>query len=169
MATKPIFDDVPAWPEPKAAPAPRDHNKPPLEELIPIEFREKLLDGKPEFLTRFDGAVDAADRAQATDDETLAKCGDLVKLYRAQIAHINDTHKAVKEPYLLGGRLVDAEKNALIERVETAKRKVEGIGNAYVAEREAKLKAERAKREAEEREAAEKARSALSFASRSTT
>lgn len=156
------FSDVAPWPV-QAPPNPRavmGGNKPPLEELIPIEFREKLLDGKPEFLTRFDGAVDAADRAKATDDESLAKCGDLVKLYRAQIAHINDAHKAVKEPYLLGCRLVDAEKNALIERVEAAKRKVEGIGNAYVAEREAKLKAERAKREAEERKAAEKARAA---------
>lgn len=160
MATQPIFDDVPAWPGADNAPAPRHHNKPPLEELIPIEFREKLLEDKPEFLTRFDAAIDAAARAKAEDDESLAKCGDLVNLYRAQIKHISETHKAVKEPYLQGGRLVDAEKNALIERVEDAKRKVEGIGNAYVAERDARLKAEQAKREAEEREAADRARAA---------
>lgn len=157
---QPMFDDVAPWPTQDNAPAPRDHNRPPLEELIPIEFREKLLEDKPEFLTRFDAAIDAADRAKAEDDESLAKCGDLVNLYRAQIKHISETHKAVKEPYLQGGRLVDAEKNALIERVEDAKRKVEGIGNAYVAERDARLKAEQAKREAEEREAAERARAA---------
>lgn len=160
MATQPIFDDVPAWPGADNAPAPRHHNKPPLEELIPIEFREKLLEDKPEFLTRFDAAIDAADRAKAEDDESLAKCGDLVNLYRAQIKHITETHKAVKEPYLQGGRLVDAEKNALIERVEDAKRKVEAIGNAYVAKQDAIRKAEQAKREAEEREAAQRAAAA---------
>lgn len=157
---QPMFDDVAPWPEAQPAPAPRDHNKPPLEELIPIEFREKLLDGKPEFLTRFDAAIDAAARAKAEDDESLAKCGDLVNLYRAQIKHISETHKAVKEPYLQGGRLVDAEKNTLIERVEDAKRKVEAIGNAYVAKQDAIRKAEQAKREAEEREAAQRAAAA---------
>lgn len=160
MATKPIFDDVPAWPDAKPAIAGMHHNKPPLEELIPAEFRAKLLEEKPEFLTRFDAAIGAADRATADDDETLAKCGDLVNLYRAQINHINATHKAVKEPYLQGGRLVDAEKNALIGRVEDAKRQVEAIGNEYVAKQDAIRKAEQAKREAEEREAAQRAAAA---------
>lgn len=157
---QPVFDDVEPWPDAKPAIAGPGHNKPPLEEIIPAEFRAKLLEEKPEFLTRFYAAIDAAARAVAEDDDTLAKCGDLVNLYRAQIAHINGTHKAVKEPYLQGGRLVDAEKNALIERVEAAKRKVEGIGNAYVAEREAKLKAERDRQAAEQRAAADKAAAA---------
>jgi hypothetical protein len=154
---QPVFDDVEPWPEAKPAIASLGHNKPPLEELIPAEFRAKLLEDKPEFLTRLDAGIGAADRAQAVDDETLAKCGDLVNLYRAQIAHINATHKAVKDPYLQGGRLCDAEKNALIEKVETAKQQVERIGNAYVAEREAKLKAERDRIAAEERAAAQRA------------
>lgn len=160
MATQPIFNDVPAWPEAKPAVASMGHNKPPLEELIPVEFRAKLLEEKPEFLTRFDAAIEAAARAKAEDDESLAKCGDLVNLYRAQIKHITETHKAVKDPYLQGGRLVDAEKNALVERVEDAKRKVEAIGNAYVAKQDAIRKAEQAKREAEEREAAQRAAAA---------
>lgn len=151
------FADVAPWPEAKPAIAGMHHNKPPLEELIPAEFRAKLLEDKPEFLTRLDAGIGAADRAQAVDDETLAKCGDLVNLYRAQIAHINGTHKAVKEPYLMGGRLVDAEKNALIEKVETAKQQVERIGNAYVADRDAKAKAERDRQLAEERAAAQRA------------
>ncbi|MGJ0236948.1 hypothetical protein ACQEPB_00305 [Novosphingobium fluoreni] len=157
MATQPVFSDVPAWPDPKPAAAVFGHNKPPLEELIPAEFRTALLAEKPEFLTRMDDAVGAADRAVANDDETLGRCGDLVKLYRALLSHVAETHKAVKEPHLTAGRLVDAEKNALVERIETAKRKVEGIGNTYVAERTARENAERARREAEEREAADRA------------
>jgi hypothetical protein len=36
MATNPIFDDVPAWPEQRsqAAPPPAGHNRPPLDEPI---------------------------------------------------------------------------------------------------------------------------------------
>ena len=136
------------------------HNRPPLEELIPQEFREELLRERPDFLLVMDRYVDAADRAEATDDETLGKCGDLVKGYRACISHITETHKVVKEPYLKGGRLVDAEKSALLEKVEAAKRKVEGIGNDFVAKRDAERRAEQARIEAEQREAAEKAAAA---------
>ena len=46
--TKPVFDDVPEWPS--QGPAPRDHNRPPPEELIPLEFREALLSDRPDFL-----------------------------------------------------------------------------------------------------------------------
>lgn len=145
---------------PASAPVGIGHNKPPLEEIIPQEFRAELLRERPDFLVKFDQLVDAAARAQATDDETLGRCGDLVNAYRALIKHVTETHKAVKEPHLLAGRLVDAEKNALIELVEAAKRKVEGIGNAYVAERDAKRRAEEERIAAEQRAAAARAAAA---------
>lgn len=158
MATNPIFDDVPAWPTtPQAPAADRHHNKPPLEEVIPIEFRERLLDGRPDFLDRLDALVDNADKARATNDEELGKCGTLVKGYRALLQHIDETHKEVKAPYLQGSRLVDAERKALADRVDTAKRKVEAIGNAYTAEKDARERAERQRIEAEQRRAAEEA------------
>lgn len=154
------FADVAPWPEAKPAIAGLHHNKPPLEELIPAEFRAKLLEDKPEFLTKFDAGLGAVDRVKVEDDESLARCGDLVNLYRAQIAHINATHKVVKEPYLTGGRLVDAERNALVEKAEAAKREVEAIGNEYVAKQAAIQKAERDRIAAEERAAAEAAAAA---------
>lgn len=159
MATKPIFDDVPAWPgeNPASAPPPRGHNRPPLEELIPEEFREELLRERPDFLTKYDDLVGAADRAHAEDDETLGKCGDLVKGYRALLSHIDATHKVVKQPHLDAGRLVDAEKNALREKVEAAKKKVEAIGDAFVAKRDAELRAAQERIAAEQRAAAERA------------
>lgn len=157
MATKSVFADVPAWPDRKEPPADRLHNRPPLEEVIPLEFREALLADRPDFLTRFEDAIGAAERARAVDDETLGKCGDLVKLYRACKDHIDATHKAQKEPHLIAGRLVDAEKNALLERLSEAKRKVEGIGDAFVAKREAEQRAERERIAAEQRAAAERA------------
>lgn len=160
MTTKPVFDDVPEWPEAKPAAAHRGHNRPPLEELIPEEFRAELLRERPDFLTRYEQAVDAAERVVVDDEESLGRAGDLINIYRKLLKHIDATHKAVKQPYLDGGRLVDAEKNGLIGKVEDAKRSVEGIGNAFVAERDARLRAERAAREAEEREAAARAAAA---------
>ena len=160
MATKSVFDDVPEWPEPTAAAAHIGHNKPPLEEIIPAEFRAELLRERPDFLTRYEQAIEAAERAEATDEESLGRCGDLVNLYRACDKHITETHKTVKQPYLDGGRLVDAEKNSLAERLASAKRKVEGIGNAFVAKRDAERQAEAARIAAEERAAADRAAAA---------
>lgn len=150
------FADVAPWPDrPAAADAAIGHNKPPLSELIPLEFRETLLAERPDFLTRMRDLVDAANRARADDDETLGRCGNLVKAYRECIKHIDATHTAVKQPYLEGSRLVDAEKNALIFDINEAKAKVEGVGNAFVAKRQAAEDAERARIAAEQRAAAE--------------
>lgn len=159
---KPVFPDVPEWPEAKAEPSPAHigHNKPPLEEIIPEEFRAELLRHRPDFLTRLDQSVDAADRAEAVDDESLGRCGDLVKLYRTIIQHVEETHKAVKQPYLDSGRLVDAEKNSLLTKVSAAKQKVESIGNAFVAKRKREIEAENARIAAIQRAAAERAAAA---------
>lgn len=157
------FKDVAPWPEPKAsaepthAPAPRDHNRPPPEDIIPLEFREKLLEDRPDFLMVLDNLIGAADRAQATNDDELGKCGNLVNAYRKALSHIDATHKAVKEPYLIGGRLVDAEKNKLVEQINEAKAKVERVGNAYSADKKAREDAERLRIEQEQRAAAEEA------------
>jgi len=145
---------------PAGAPAGIGHNKPPLEELIPEEFRAELLRERPDFLAKLDQYVGAAGRAVATNDDELARCGDLVNAYRALLKHIDATHTAVKAPHLLAGRLVDAEKNALKAGVEEAKVKVERIGNAYVADREAKRRAEEERLAAEQRAAAARAAAA---------
>jgi hypothetical protein len=156
-----VFDDVPAWPsQPGANPNPNTGiggNKPPLEEVIPLEFREVLLRERPDFLQRMEDLIGAADRAIAVDDVTLGKCGDLVRGLRACDQHITATHKEVKEPHLKAGRLVDAEKNGLIERVAEAKAKVEKIGNAYQAKKDAEAQAERDRIAAVQRAAAEAA------------
>jgi len=159
MELKTMFEDVPAWPgkEPQPAQAVIGHNKPPLSEIIPVEFRAGLQEKHPTFIKTLDNAVAAAARAKAEDDETLGKCGDLVVLYRRLISHVEATHKVLKAPHLEAGRLVDAEKNALITRLEDAKRTVEAKGNAFVAKRNARIEAEEAARAAEARAAADRA------------
>jgi hypothetical protein len=157
LASKPIFDDVPEWPTQASAPAPRDHNKPPLEEIIPLEFRELLLAERADFLTRLDqflGAGDpnsedytpgAVDRAKAEDEKTYALCGDLVDALRKSEQHVDRTHKAVKQPYLDGGRLVDAEKNTLVGRIKAGRDRVQALMDKFAAdqrEKQRKMEAE---------------------------
>ena len=98
------------------APPERGHNRPPLEELIPLEFREEvqkinadayqLMDdylgtGDPETEDFKPGAVH---RAACTDEESLGRCGRVINALRALEKVVADAHVAVKAPYLQGGR-----------------------------------------------------------------
>jgi hypothetical protein len=177
MNARTVFSDIEPWPDaPRSEANPRavvGGNKPPLEELIPQEFREALLAERPDFLTKLDQIVGklpepdadpeapvdkgAVGRVVVTNDDELGRAGDLVKLIRACAAHVDAVHKVVKQPYLEGSRLVDAEKNALAHRIAGAKADVEEIANAYVAKREAEAKALRDRIAAEQRAAAERA------------
>lgn len=132
-------------------------NEPPLEERIGMEFREALLSERPDFLLRMESAIEAVERAEVSDEETLGKAGDLDKILRHCDSHIAETHKAVKQPYLDGGRAVDAEKNRLTGPLTDARHKLRDRMNGFMAEREAKHRAEQARIAAEQRAAQEAA------------
>lgn len=132
-------------------------NMPPIEERIGMEFREALLSERPEFINRMESAIAAVDRANVTDEETLGKAGDLEKILRACDGHISETHKAVKQPYLDGGRAADAEKNRLIAPISDARLKLKDRMNGFMAQREAERRAEQARIAAEQRAAQEAA------------
>lgn len=143
-------------------------NEPPLEERIGMEFREALLSERPDFIARMDSAISAVDRAivlndegrpqlVTEDEETLGRAGDLEKILRACDGHVSETHKAVKQPYLDGGRAVDAEKNRLTGTITTARAKLRDGMNTFMAKREAERRAEAARIAAEQRAAQEKA------------
>lgn len=149
--------DEQVQPLPGEAPASLGHNGPPLEELIAMEFREALLTDRPDFLSRMEAAIAAVDRADVNDDETLGKAGDLDKILRACEAHIDETHKTVKQPYLDRGRAVDAEKKGLTAKLSDARYALRDRMNNFMARREAARRAEEARKAAEQRAAAEAA------------
>lgn len=158
MATKPVFDDVPEWPsKPAPAAAGPGHNGPPVEDDVRAQFVEKLLDQRPTFLQRVGEIESASDRVAVDSDESLGRAGDLVKMIRAAVKHVDETHKAVKAPYLAAGRTCDGEKNALVDRLEAAKRRAEKPMNAYVAQKEAERRAEEARIREQQRRQAEEA------------
>lgn len=150
-----VFNDVAPWPEqPKPAEAAMGHNKPPVEDDVRAQFKEQLLDERPDFMNRVEQIELAAQRVKVKDDDTLGRAGDLVKMIRAAQRHVDDTHKAVKAPYLAAGRVCDAEKNTLIARLDEAKAITEQPMNAYVNEQARKRReAEEARRKAEEERA----------------
>lgn len=125
-------------------------NRPPLDEEARAAFDE-ALDQKEGFRDRVKQLLGASDRAVATTEEEAGRCGELVKQIRAAAKFIADTHTAVKAPYLLAGRAIDAAKNDLTGPLEVAKAKVEGRQTQFLREEEAKRQAEiRRQREAEE-------------------
>lgn len=157
MATAPsIFPDVPEWPEQKGPP-PAGHNRPPMDEEAKAAFREALLADRPEFEQRLADLEAAADRVEIADDDSYGRAGAFIKQMRAAADHISEAHKTAKEPYLTAGRAVDAAKNVLISRLDTAKGKVQPKMNQYAADREARERAERERIAAEQRRLAEAA------------
>jgi len=161
------------------APPERGHNRPPLEALIPLEFREELLRLNADAFNLMDdylGTGDpnaedfkpgAVDRAACADEESLGRCGRTINALRALEKIVSDAHATVKAPYLQGGRLVDAEKNALFGRIQIGRQKVQGLMDDYAAEQlrqrrkeEARLQAIRDAEIAEERRRAAEAREA---------
>lgn len=153
------------------------HNNPPPEERVPAEFREALLSERPDFLTLLDNLLGAGDpnseaykpgsvqRAKCVDEDTLGKCGELVKKLRAAEAVVDATHKVAKAPYLIGGKLVDAEKNAFGARINAGKFAVEELQREYYREQRrlemiaaAEVQAERDRLDEERRKLEELAR-----------
>jgi hypothetical protein len=144
MATQPIFDDVLPWPV-QAPTNPRaviGGNQPPLEERIPAEFRQAVIEERADFYQKLadllgtpateteEAKSGAIDRATCTDEETLAKCGVLAKTLRACEQLVDKVHADVKAPHLQAGRLVDAEKRSLVDQLKAARVKVEGLQTA---------------------------------------
>lgn len=149
MATRAHFPDAPAWPTNVGAPqvAGIGHNQPPLEERIPLEFREALLSGeRADFLKKLDDLLGqgdpnaedykagAVDRAKCTNENELVACGKLINILRAAEKHVSETHTTVKAPHLLACRLVDAEKNSLTGRITVGRQRVQQMQDDYAAE-----------------------------------
>jgi hypothetical protein len=153
------FDNAPAWPKKSTPPAAvgsqPGHNRPSLDEEARSTFND-MLDQRDGFHQRIVDLIASADRATATDDDSLGRCGELVKQIRAATKVIEDTHKTTKQPYLDAGRAVDELKNTLIGPLNAAKTKVEAKQNQYLNEQR-QIQAAEARRIQEEEAARQQA------------
>jgi hypothetical protein len=153
------FDNAPAWPKnatpPAAVGSQPGHNRPSLDEEARSTFND-TLDQRNGFRQRIVDLTASADRATATDDDSLGRCGELVKQIRAATKVIEDTHKTTKQPYLDAGRVVDEMKNGLVGPLNAAKTKVEAKQNQYLNEQR-QIQAAEARRIREVEEAQQQA------------
>jgi hypothetical protein len=87
------------------APAGLGHNNPPA-----LSLRERLLESSTELLRDVDQAAAAATRlpTKVSSDDDLGACGDAVRDARAVLKRVKQAKTSEKEPFLQGGREVDA-------------------------------------------------------------
>lgn len=136
------FNDVKPWPKhaegaTTAAIAPMGHNRPPMDVEARSDFDEKLALSKAT-RGKIDELVASADRAKAFNEDSLGKCGELVKQIRAADSVVSSTHETVKAPYLAAGRAVDAAKNELATKLAGAKKVVEDKQKTFLREEQAR-------------------------------
>lgn len=150
IATKPKPDDI-VLPGENPASNPRaviGGNEPPLEERIPAEFRVALTDERADFFQKLDDLLGVGDpsaedfkagavqRAKCETEDEFARCGVLIKSLRAASQLVEQVHKDQKAPHLEAGRLVDAQKNNLIARINAGSTAVATIQKAYAVEQD---------------------------------
>ena len=114
--------------------------------------------------TRAESLIAAFGRAAVTDDETAGKAATLAKMMKECQKAIDEARVARKEPFLEGGRTVDAHFKAISATLDGPIKSTVGMIDAFRREQEAKAEAERrrlaeeARKQQEQAEAAERAR-----------
>lgn len=122
-------------------------NQPPLADVLKEETAA-LIARKDELL----GAVGRVPEA-ITDETTAGRVADLIRLMLKCKQQAQKDHRARKEPFLEGGRLVDGAYKAITDPLDRAKSGVEAKLTVYqraVAEEERRAREAEARRQTEE-------------------
>ena len=127
------------------------HNRPPPDAE---QIRDRLAEAHAEIVKRQADLLDAFIRTPETvSDDNAGSVTDFIKQIAAATKHINVARIAEKEPYLVGGRAVDAFFNRLAEPLNKAKGALQGLLTLYErakADEERKAREEAARKEREE-------------------
>ena len=132
--------------------APRNHNQPPLEELLGEETTA--------LQRRAYELIDHAGRAVVTDDETAGKAAVIVKMMIDHGKKIDGAREERKRPFLEGGRTVDQHFHAIAEPLvgSDPKKKLGGAAAKVAAMVDAFRREQERKADEERRRLAEEAR-----------
>lgn len=84
------------------------------------------------------------------DQKTAAGATDLVAMFQALSDDVDEAHRTVKAPYLASGEIVDGETGGFRERLDFAKRRIEGMLNRFQLDLADRILAERAEERAAE-------------------
>jgi len=126
----------------------RDDNRPPLDEMIVIEFNEAIAP----LIGKIDDLLAAADRAgPCTDDITAGKYGDYIRMVSAASAKVDEARVSIKAPYLAATRALDGRAKSTLDNLADGKAKVKRHLDVFIAAEEAKRRAEHERNMAEQR------------------
>lgn len=128
------------------------HNLPPLPDLL----KEETAD----LSSRAADLVAAAGRCHVEDEDTAGRATTLAQMISAHLKTIDGKRTERKQPILEAGRTIDAHFKALSDPLDSAKRTVVGLIDAYRREQERKAAEERRKLEEQARQAREAAEAA---------
>lgn len=126
------------------------NNRPPVAIEARAEF-DDLINANDGLRQRIEDLIGASERATATSEETMGRCGQTIIQIRAAMKKVEDAHTTAKAPYLEGGRVVDAAKKELLVPLEEAKKRIEGKQEGYLREQKKRDDERRAKAAAEQR------------------
>ena len=132
----------------------RDDNRPPLDEMIVIEFNEAIAP----LVGKIDDLLAAADRAgPCTDEITAGKYGDYIRMVSVAVDKSDAERVRIKAPYLAATRALDGAAKSKVDALADAKAKVKRHLDVFVAAEEAKRRAEHERNMAAQRELQRKA------------
>ena len=134
MATNPHFPDVYG-----DAPPSVGHNNPPPDQQVVIDFNERLFGEDPELRIKLDELLGACERVEVTNDDELARAGDLDVSLRHVEKRVIEAHKDAKEPYLTATRAVDTAKREFIERIVEGRQTVKARSSKFLNERDGRV------------------------------
>ena len=145
-----VFDNVPDWPDAKAAPRdPRYDNEPPIEDRIMLEFVDEL--DAAGITTRVQELLDSAAKCPTAieTDAVAGKAGDLCKLARDVEKRINDAREKHNRPLLNAQRALKGKADGVFAPLAAAVDNIRGSLNRYMAEQARAAAEERRRREEE--------------------
>lgn len=117
---------------------PRDHNQPPLDQLIVEQFND-AIDGVDGFRKRISDLLAKKGALPDVDDEDSAgRMSDMVKITKAAIARLDDLHGSIKEPYLAATRAIDGARRGIKDELLQVEREARDKLDSYVREQERK-------------------------------
>lgn len=151
MPDKPIFEEVPPWPD---KPQPRDQrldNQPPLEDRILLDFEDDLHAAG--VTARVNQLLESAEKApdKIEDAATAGKVGDLVKMARAVEQRIEEAREKHNRPLINARSALKAKADGVFAGLGQKVVELRQRLNAYVAEEDRKRREEERRREAEAR------------------
>jgi septal ring factor EnvC (AmiA/AmiB activator) len=149
MPDKPIFEEVPPWPDRQPQRDQRLDNNPPLEDRILLDFEDDLEAAG--ITARVRELIESAEKApdKIEDDRTAGKVGDLVKMARAVEQRIEEAREKHNRPLINARSALKAKADGVFAGLGGKVVELRQRLNAYIAEQDRIRREEERRREAE--------------------